>query len=596
MRKLERFFSALLVVAISLTGVSWPSRAYAGPGASNGAIFQAFGGTVDQGSATVPIPTNGQILTYSTTTNSWRAANAASGGVTTITGTPLQITVTGTTTPTLSLPAAITLPGSLTTGGTGQHIWGTGGSPSATSPQILGPTDAGIFISAGATAATTGRTFTLTAGAGLSNGDGGTFVSIAGAGQGSGAGGAWSGTGGAAGATGTGGAATVTGGAGVAGGGGLVSTIGGAGVGTNQAAGGYTASSGPSTGTAAGALLFKVPPTIASSATSNTPATVLTINNVGLVYLGLQNVTDVGNVSLTASQGGSTSGAGGGFTATAGASGTAGGAAGAVSIKGGANLIASGSTNGGAVTIAGGAANGTTSTGSGGAVSSTGGTGGTTSGNGGAVSSTGGTPGAGGSGSGGLATAAGGGAVGTDQLAGGLVLSSGRSTGLGGGAGTGTTIKVQSSYSGLTGTTLQSTCDRMVFGCKSLVLSNTSATATAFVSLSVPTGGSAAGTCYYTVVTTDGTEFSAASGTINFGAVNKAGALSIGTATVQAETIASSTAATLNTTGGPTQVISGTSLLLKVTPVFAGTNAAGVTKCTVTWTVILHGLTTATVQ
>jgi len=46
------------------------------------------------------------------------ASNGSSGGVTSITGTANEITVTGTTTPTLSLPAALTFTGKTITGGT----------------------------------------------------------------------------------------------------------------------------------------------------------------------------------------------------------------------------------------------------------------------------------------------------------------------------------------------------------------------------------------------------------------------------------------------------------------------------------------------
>lgn len=60
--------------------------------------------------------TSGQVLAWSG--SAWAPATAT-GGVTSITGTANQITVTGTTTPTLSLPATITGPTSVQLGATG---------------------------------------------------------------------------------------------------------------------------------------------------------------------------------------------------------------------------------------------------------------------------------------------------------------------------------------------------------------------------------------------------------------------------------------------------------------------------------------------
>lgn len=121
----------------------------------------------------------------------------------------------------------------LTTSGAnfGQVTWGTGGTYAAgATSEIYGPTDTGMFISAG----------TATAGNAL----------------------------------------TLTGGAATAGAGGLTSLVGGAGVGTDQNAGGATISTGNSSGTGTGTVLIQTAPAGASGAGANTATTVLTINDV----------------------------------------------------------------------------------------------------------------------------------------------------------------------------------------------------------------------------------------------------------------------------------------------------------------------------
>jgi len=92
---------------------------------------------------------SGKYLTTNGTAASW---GAVTGGVTSITGTANEITVTGTTTPTLSLPSALTFTGKTVTGGTftGGAFNGTVG---ATTPSTVAGTT-GTF-----SGAVTGSTF-----------------------------------------------------------------------------------------------------------------------------------------------------------------------------------------------------------------------------------------------------------------------------------------------------------------------------------------------------------------------------------------------------------------------------------------------------
>ena len=103
---------------------------------------------------------NGKYLTTNGTATSWATVT---GGVTSITGTANEITVTGTTTPTLSLPSALTFTGKTVTGGTftGGAFNGTVG---ATTPSTVAGTT-GTF-----SGAVTGATFNaVTINQGLGN-------------------------------------------------------------------------------------------------------------------------------------------------------------------------------------------------------------------------------------------------------------------------------------------------------------------------------------------------------------------------------------------------------------------------------------------
>lgn len=385
-----------------------------------------------------------------------------------------------------------------------------------------------------------------------------------------GAGGAWASSGGAGGTTsGTGGAWTGAGGNGTgstSGAGGLATASGGNGStsSNNNAAGGLTLSSGSSSGTANGTILVKVPQSKASGATVNTSSTVLTLSDAGFVYLGLQNVTTVGGVSLTAAQGGTTSGAGGNSSLIAGAAGTAGGACGAIIVTGGANAVASGSTAGGQVGITGGACSGTTSTGAGGALVFAGGAGGTTSGTGGAASFKGGAGSGSTSGVGGLTTVAGGAGStsSSNNAGGGLLLTSGAPSG------TGTAdIHAQTGFTLASSATGQTLGDRLYIAGHSVTMSNTTATATTIVVLNVPTSNSGGGCqVIYQVVATDGTNFNTATGSFTVSCSNKAGVVTATTAAITDESSNANTG-TLSA-GSVTTTVASQAVSIKIAPAF----------------------------
>jgi hypothetical protein len=330
--------------------------------------------------------------------------------------------------------------------------------------------------------------------------------------------------------------------------------------------------SGASSGTAAGALLFKVPATAASGASANNTSTVLTINNVGFVYAGLQNVTDVGAVSLTASKGGSTSGAGGNASLIGGGAGTAGGATGTANLTGGSNAVASGSTAGGQVNITAGSCTGTTSTGGGGATVIAGGTGGTSSGTGGAASLTGGAGLGSTSGVGGLATLAGGaGSTSSNNNASGGVTIT---TGLGSGSST-SDIALQSGFALASGSSAQSTYDRVRITSKTKALSTTTNNPTVIANLSNAVTDSGVGAVIDGVIELiDGSHhvgsvtFTAVYTGVNQNGIVTAAASTAGTGNLAAQTGGTYTA--LTTTWDT--AISGTNIQLRVTPTWsAGT-------------------------
>ncbi len=340
------------------------------------------------------------------------------------------------------------------------HTWSTGGAYSTSAPEILGPTDVGLFLSAGS--ATAGNPVTLTAGASTgataagsitgtagqsgtgtagaitwtagaggstsgnggiasliggagtaSNATGGVSRLVGGAGQGSAAGGAAQVTGGAGGATGAGGAITIRAGAGGA---------------TSGAAGAITLSGGTPVSGAGGGITLTASNGVASNniggTLSGTAGNAVGSGTAGSVtWTAGRSVTGTaGAATVTAGQGGSTSGAGG-IAGLVGGAGAAGNAAGGVArVIGGAGQ---GSAAGGAAQLTGGAGG---ATGTGGALTLTSGAGGATSGASGAINITTGTPV---DGNAGTITLTGSNAVGTNRNGGSVNLVCGTATGSG---------------------------------------------------------------------------------------------------------------------------------------------------------------------
>lgn len=86
---------------------------------ATGTVRGSFGALgVDTLTRVTGVLTNGYILKYNSSTNKWYASPDPTGtGVTSVTGTANQVTVTGTTTPVISLPASISGVTNLTPGG-----------------------------------------------------------------------------------------------------------------------------------------------------------------------------------------------------------------------------------------------------------------------------------------------------------------------------------------------------------------------------------------------------------------------------------------------------------------------------------------------
>ena len=195
----------------------------------------------------------------------------------------------------VSPTGALTLRGTVT--------WPSGlGAFTAAAPEILGPTDQGLFISGGASASSSSRSVTVTGGPALaaSNGVGGGVNITGSTGDGTSGGGnivitaGATGSGsfvsvgnsrvditGGAGGSGTltsGGTVNIAGGTGQTNHGGLTTVAGGAGVtGTNIGSGGVTISTGTSTGSGSSTLLLKVAQVGASGTSTNTLQTALSI-------------------------------------------------------------------------------------------------------------------------------------------------------------------------------------------------------------------------------------------------------------------------------------------------------------------------------
>lgn len=308
---------------------------------SNQIVFQSAGvtGTMTWTPATsgktVTIPNlTGTVLLSSSTTDFSTAMDTALGstrGSVAMRGVAgWTILAPGTSTHVLTSNGAGADPsyqaaGGGTTGVTGwpNAAWSTGGTFSTTAPELLGPTDANMFIS-GAVSATVGRAIVITGGAGTATNNAGGLCSMTGgAGAGTQAGGAINLVSGAGGATGTNGAISLTTGATTdAAATGMTFTITTA-TGTNRAGGAYSFTGGNATGSAAAG---------------------------GITMTAGQSVTGAaGTISLTGGAGGSTSGAAGAVLLTGGAGTASNAAGGDITITSGAGQ---GSAVSGAVNIA----------------------------------------------------------------------------------------------------------------------------------------------------------------------------------------------------------------------------------------------------
>lgn len=399
----------------------------------------------------------------------------------------------------------------------------------------------GVVISGGIGGTTSGAggAISLSAGdASSGNSVGGTVTIAAGASVGSGTGAAASLTGGAGGATGGGGVASLVGGAGGAtsGIGGSVTVVGG--LPTEGNGGSVSISARPgATAVAAARSGGSVTVTSGAAVSGGVPG-VITFNSAGALNIqtagtqywdfnlgtltagefGGSLATIIGQartgvaqgltVLLQGGPGGSTSGQGGTVRVLGGL--PTDGVGGPALVEGGAGA---GAWAGGTASLVGGAGG---ATGAGGAITITGGAGGATSGAGGAAELAGGAATT--SGGGGAATVAGGSAVGTDQIGSTVEIRSGRNTG----AGNPGSIRLETSAIGTTGTTLQSSVDRIyVNGIRKALTDNTVAS---LFDLALPASAMGGARFTYTVRASDGTDFQARTGQAGFSAVNKAGA------------------------------------------------------------------------
>lgn len=142
--------------------------------------------------------------------------------------------------------------------------------------------------------------------------------------------------------------------------------------------------------------------------------------------------------------------------------------------------------------------------------------------------------------------------------------------GPGTGTGAGTKVQVQRNLVTSTGSGAQATGPAETY-CESKTLSNTTGTATAIANVAIAAGGGAGMKAVISVFCTNGTEHASSTVQTYQSAVNKAGTLTIGTATTQTESNAASTGATINCTVVPTWIAGTNSVDIKVTPVITGT-------------------------
>jgi hypothetical protein len=148
-----------------------------------------------------------------------------------------------------------------------------------------------------------------------------------------------------------------------------------------------------------------------------------------------------------------------------------------------------------------------------------------------------------------------------------------------------------------TGSAAQALGDRLTICAKDIACSTTSATPTQFASLTTTNvagtfpGSVVGGRFVVTVEATDGTDTSGCTAVVVFNVSNKAGTLTIGTPNIVEVTSATAGAALSITTLGVTVVASGSTILLKVTPVWTGTSLLTVSAVKASWEASTQGLT-----
>lgn len=157
------------------------------------------------------------------------------------------------------------------------------------------------------------------------------------------------------------------------------------------------------------------------------------------------------------------------------------------------------------------------------------------------------------------------GITGTDIIGCNLALGPGTGTG----AGAGAAVSLQRTLITTTGTTAQTRTDAFT-PCESKIISNTTGTPTVLANVVLASGSAGGARVTVAVTCTNGTEFAGSTVTSFQGFANKAGTITLGTATTQAEANGASTGGTLNCTVAPTWVANGNSVDIKVTPVITG--------------------------
>lgn len=159
------------------------------------------------------------------------------------------------------------------------------------------------------------------------------------------------------------------------------------------------------------------------------------------------------------------------------------------------------------------------------------------------------------------------------------------------------TYRVQTPFmAAVSGSTVQVQADRDVIG-NEKVLSASSATATTYAIVTLPTGSSCGGEAWVCVEAADNVNGAndnrdMACARIQFGGTNKNGTVTLGTSQVSTETSQGSSG---STTATPTAVASGATILLKVTPTFT-TIVPTTSNVRVRWRVFLNGPGTVAAQ